>query len=557
VLTNLNRVSRDALAAVALVLGVLAAPAALASGETGGPAGAPPIRHVFLIVLENKDYDEAYQLYASSDPYLSQTLPSMGADLPYYYSTGHDSLDNYIALISGQPPTADTKNDCDPDGSSNEVGTSADSYGVAQTGGCWYPANFHTVADQLVTAGYTWHAYEEDMSGNCSANGISGGSYAEKHNPFPYFASLLGDGQCAANDVPLYPAGASTQSTSGSNLATDLQSVASTPNFVFITPNECDDGHNDCIDPSSVSESPQQTEDQLAQDNAFLKKWVPVILDAPAYKQDGMLVITFDEGDVAPTALDSCCSEPSTDPDGTPPGGEGDDGYYSPGPGGGQVGAVVLSRYIAPGTVSDVCYNHYSFLHTVEDLFGLPYLAEAAEDKSGVPGGVNSFGGDVYTDPNGAAGAAPPAGATGSSLPASATGAGCATAPGSYGTTGPTGPATPGGSGKGGSGGKGKGKAKQAATPRLRIGRCRAVYKRTRRGSRRLVASECAATLAASAKTTINGSAALSRGRLTYATGTARGHRLALRVRRKLKNGKYVLRIRRARRVQRITVEIG
>ena len=90
------------------------------------------------------------------------------------------------------------------------------------------------------------------------------------------------------------------------------------------------------------------------------------------------------------------------------------------------MGAVALSPYIAPGTQSDRCYNHYSLLHTVEDLFGLPYLAEAAKDNSNQPGGVISFGSDIFTSP----------GAGGAGGPGAATGPGCEiTAP--FGLTGP------------------------------------------------------------------------------------------------------------------------
>ena len=428
---------RGALAVLALAvviaagLGVIAPAAPAGSGSAG--AGLPPIRHVFLIMLENKSYEQTFQQDSSSDPYLTQTLPSMGARLPYYFGTGHASADNYISLISGQPPTAATKNDCNPNGPSNEVGPSSDSYGVAQTGGCWYPANFPTVADQLVRSGFTWRGYMEGMSGNCSGASVPGGEYAEKHNPFPYFASLLNDGQCAANDVPLYPASDTSQNASKSNLGMDLRSAGTTPNFSFITPNECNDGHNDCTTPSSPTDSPQQIQDELAQSDAFLKKWVPLILASPAYRKDGMLVITFDEGGVSPTALDSCCSEPATDPDGTSPGGEGSGGVYSPGPGGGQVGAVVLSRYIAANTQSNQCYNHYSLLHTLEDLFGAPYLAESAEDNSNQPGGVNSFGSDVFTSAGGT---------TGPTGPSASTGPGCevTAAVGPTGTSGPTGP---------------------------------------------------------------------------------------------------------------------
>jgi phosphatidylinositol-3-phosphatase len=397
---------RSRTATAGLVVAACAAAAlsllALAGPAFGQTTRLPRIRHVWVIVLENKDYGEAYQLYASSDPYLSRTLPSMGALLPYYFSTGHDSLDNYLSIVSGQPPTADSKADCDPDGPSNEHTPATNAYGVSQSGGCWFPANFKTIADQLAARHLTWRGYAEGMEGTCTGSGIPNGEYAEKHNPFPYFASLIGDGQCAADDVPLYPSSDPTDAIAGSNLAIDLQSVQTTPNFSFIAPDECEDGHNDCIDSSSTSESPQQTEDELAEDNTFLKRWVPVIMASPAYKRNGMIVITFDEGDILPTVLDSCCDEPPFDPDGTPPGGENlSSSPYSPGPGGGQVGAVVLSPAIRPGTTSHQCYNHYSLLHTVEDLFGLHYLAEAAQDRSNEPGGVNSFSRDVFTDPGG------------------------------------------------------------------------------------------------------------------------------------------------------------
>src|SRR5256714_14378063 len=76
------------------------------------PAGAaPPIKHVFTIVLENKGFDETFGP-GSPAPYLSQTLPSQGELLTQYYGIGHASLDNYIAMVSGQAPNPDTQSDC-------------------------------------------------------------------------------------------------------------------------------------------------------------------------------------------------------------------------------------------------------------------------------------------------------------------------------------------------------------------------------------------------------------------------------------------------------------
>jgi hypothetical protein len=56
---------------------------------------------------------------------------------------------------------------------------------------------------------------------------------------------------------------------------------------------------------------------------------------------------------------------------------------------------VLLSRFIRPGTVTDVPYNHYSFLRSVEDIFGLPHLGYAGQP------GLVSFGRDIFTRPLG------------------------------------------------------------------------------------------------------------------------------------------------------------
>jgi hypothetical protein len=60
------------------------------------------------------------------------------------------------------------------------------------------------------------------------------------------------------------------------------------------------------------------------------------------------------------------------------------------GMGGGRVGALVLSPFVKPGSVSSTPYNHYSLLASIEDLFDRPYLGYAAQP------GLNRFGLDVY-----------------------------------------------------------------------------------------------------------------------------------------------------------------
>ncbi len=52
-------------------------------------------------------------------------------------------------------------------------------------------------------------------------------------------------------------------------------------------------------------------------------------------------------------------------------------GYY--GPGGGRIGAILISPFIKRGTVVNAALNHYGTLKSVEDIFGLAHLGYAAD----------------------------------------------------------------------------------------------------------------------------------------------------------------------------------
>src|SRR3954451_1419203 len=134
-----------------------------------GPTAAaqatpPPISHVFVIVLENKDYDATFGP-ASKAPYLSKTLPSQGQLLTHYYGIGHESLDNYIAMVSGQSPNPQTQADCQIFTNFLPGTIGADGQAIGQ--GCVYPAAVKTVADQLEAKGLTWKGYMESMKTPC------------------------------------------------------------------------------------------------------------------------------------------------------------------------------------------------------------------------------------------------------------------------------------------------------------------------------------------------------------------------------------------------------
>src|SRR3954447_8460623 len=143
----------------------LAGLVAVVMAAFGGPPAhgvLPPIKHVFVIWLENKDYDKTFAADNPPAPYLAKTLPAMGALLPEYYATGHLSLDNYISMVSGQGPNPQTQADCQF--FTDFQGTTGGPDGQAMGSGCVYPKDVRTIANQLEDKQLSWKGYMEDMA---------------------------------------------------------------------------------------------------------------------------------------------------------------------------------------------------------------------------------------------------------------------------------------------------------------------------------------------------------------------------------------------------------
>jgi len=372
--------------------------------------GQQQIQHVFVITLENESYATTFGATTKA-PYLVQTLASQGALVQQYYGTGHVSLDNYISMLSGQAPTPQTDNDCVTYQDFTSTGTTPD--GQAIGAGCVYPAAIQTLPNQLTAAGLTWKGYEEDMGNdptreaatcghpNLNTSDLTqaaeapsaavplGDQYATRHDPFMYFHSIIDSPLCGQNVVNL------------NNLTNDLQSISTTANFNLITPNLCDDGH----DAPCANGQPGG----LTSANTFLQKWVPLITASPAFKQDGLLIINFDESSYANVTASAtgenlifngttCCSQQPGPNLPTFP--QSSSLVYGPltvtvikqSFGGDQTGAVMISKFIKPGTVSTVQYNHYSMLKSIEDIFQLGHLGYAGQT------GLVGFGNDIFTN---------------------------------------------------------------------------------------------------------------------------------------------------------------
>lgn len=356
------------------------------------PAGRlSPVRHVFVIVLENASYAHSFGPN-SRLPFLAQTLRGQGVLLDQYYGTAHYSLGNYLAMLGGVAPSPDIQMDCTA--YTDMVHPSAERFGqVKSDAGCIFPASVPTLAGQLAARSLTWKGYMEDMgnvpgreeavcgkpslgpgSTDLTQEATAGDAYTARHNPFLYFASVAGTAACAANVGSL------------ARLPQDLTAVSTTPNLSFISPSLCNDGHNQSCDGQPAGP---------AAEDAWLRTWVSLISASPAFQESGAIIIVNDEADGDTSA---CCNEPSgpnVAAPGLPPS-AAKDGTFAAGPGngkgGGRIGALVLSPFVRPGTTSSTPYNHYSLLKSIEDLFALPYLGYA-----GTPG-LAGFGADVWTD---------------------------------------------------------------------------------------------------------------------------------------------------------------
>jgi hypothetical protein len=354
-------------------------------GEGSSSKKLPSIKHVFVVMLDDEPYAIAFGP-ASPAHYLTGTLEHKGALLVRYYAVAHEQLANGIALLSGQGPTPQTALNCPT--YENVAPQSAGADGQTIGKGCVYPSATRTLAGQLTAKHLTWRAYLEGMDepgagaggayGACGHPALgtadptsasispAGQAYATWRNPLMYFHSVIDSAGCASEDIGL------------DKLKSDLQSAKNTPSLAYIVPDRCHDGNPTSCAPGAPA--------GMSAADGWLKKVIPEITASKAYKENGLLVLTVDQAPSGGEYGDSssCCGQPAFPNLPAPAGGIGP-------PGGGQVGALLLSPFIKGGATVQDTYNHFSLLRTVEDLFGLGHLGYAGGKE------VSSFAPSLFT----------------------------------------------------------------------------------------------------------------------------------------------------------------
>lgn len=273
------------------------------STTTGaGGSGSGGFGTIFTILLENHDYNEVFG--APNAPYINSLIDQYGLATDYQDSGKHPSLPNYLYLISGDTQYIGI------------IDVSPTFFGV-------FPKDADNLGNQLQLAGVNWRSYQESMGAPCELK--NNGDYAPKHNPFLYFTDIQTNVDVCANRNVDY-----------SLFAADL--AAGTYEYMWITPNLTSDGHNPPNDPVGA----------LAQSDAWLSVEVPKILASDAYKNNGVLFITWDEA-------------------------EGRNGNPKD-----HVPMIVISpRLKSAGMKVGTKLSHAGYLATVEEIFGLPRLGDA------------------------------------------------------------------------------------------------------------------------------------------------------------------------------------
>ncbi len=243
-----------------------------------------PIDHIVIIVDENKPLSALKN--NPNAPYINQII-KQGSYAANYTAV---SKNPYIALTSGS--VTHIPNSCNP------------KLDKCQT----LVAN---ITDEIEASGRTWDMYAESMPSSCSFSNTK--KYTFRHNPFLFYPSIGGNTKQCKNQIVSY-----------SDMWSDINKHA-LPNYVFISPNLCNDMHNCDI----------KTGDKWLSNN------VSKILSSYAFtQQNSLLIITWDEG----SKHDS------------------------------KVLTIFLGPASRQGYVSYKSYNHYSVLHTVESVWGLKPL---------------------------------------------------------------------------------------------------------------------------------------------------------------------------------------
>jgi len=197
-----------------------------------------PIRHVFVLIMENGDADEVL-----ARPFVKR-LAEEGALLANYHGITHPSQPNYIALTAGS------------------------TWGV--TDDATATLDVPHIGDLFDAAGLPWRVYVENYPGNCSlVHNADNGLYVRRHVPFLGYVNVQSNRERCNRSV-----------VDATRLDADI-AAGSLPAFAFYVPNQQHNGHD--------------TDGDTA--DAWMESRFGPLLRDHRFTDDTLFVLTYDESE--------------------------------------------------------------------------------------------------------------------------------------------------------------------------------------------------------------------------------------------------------------------
>jgi hypothetical protein len=223
------------------------------------------LQHVYMVYMENKGYTN---VVGSPDaPFLNGLINAYGFANNFFALT-HGSLPNYYPMIGG------------------------DNYGITYNcaTACIDVPKADTLVGQIEQAGLTWKSYAQSLAPGADPT-VSSGDYAFDETGFPAFSFIGNDPAYAKQHiVPL------------EQMAIDLQSTATAPDYAWFAADEDNNGEGPTTFPVGALKfalnqlDPKHPYNVKALDQ-YLSETIPTIMNSNAWNSDesSVIVVTFDE----------------------------------------------------------------------------------------------------------------------------------------------------------------------------------------------------------------------------------------------------------------------
>ncbi len=369
----------------AVAIGTVSAGAILLM--SGNAMAAAPKR-LFVILMENHGTEQILN-NPQDAPYIGSLIKQQGVRYAtQYFGVTHPSLPNYLALFSGDTQgiwddcKAGADSICKPEefvADSDDPSTAGQLLTEAQIASAGHVAHLFkgkNLVDQLEGKGYSWKAYMQGMpADNKTLEYAPVGSdgkviaklYAQKHNPFLYFADISQNAKRVANIVPY------------DQFASDL-AADTLPDLVWISPDQCHDMHGIAPKAAAAIQMPDCGYPDSGLDHgaiklgdAYLKETVTAIMGSKAWGAGAAIVIVWDEDDYS--GFSGTAGSPV--------------GRNNTTLGGARTPLVVITADTAPARKFDLPANHYNLLAAIESVWNLGCLKNSCKaQKSNTLSGI-------------------------------------------------------------------------------------------------------------------------------------------------------------------------